>query len=258
MAIALDASTPARWSGTPNRSAAITSASFTAPVNSYFVVCIERDGSAGGGAATYTVSDSSGLTWNNSLVERTEVETTAGGASKIAVAVATSSVSRTVTVTRGADGDNGVVRCSVTCYVYTGVDIAGTPVDVVGANNEGGSGTNNFTTTSLTPGANGVLVGCGTEWNALGACTSSDLKGVDSVAGSGHAEYAGAIDVIDGWKICTSGVGVTGNLDAFGAATAQWKWCQIIVREAAATGDTQEWRGCYPPARLQSNPSVTY
>lgn len=241
MAVALDASTPARWTGTPNRGAAITMPSpFTAPANSYLVVCIERDGSSGGGAATYTVSDSSGLTWNNSLVERTEAETTTGGGSKIAVAVAVASVARTVTVTRSADGDNGVLRVSATCYVYTGVDILGTPVDVVTASNEGGSATVNFTTTSLTPGATGVIVACGTDFNAKGACTSSDLRGVDSVVGSGHAEYAGAIDVIDGWHTVTSGVGASANLTAF-AATPQWKWCQIIVREAAGGGGATNW-----------------
>jgi hypothetical protein len=79
-----------------------------------------------------------------------------------------------------------------------------------------------------------VLIVAATEWSAAGAATSSDLKGVDGVVGSGHAEYAGAIDVIDGWKTCTSGVGVTGNLDGFGSGAVQWKWCQIIVREAAA------------------------
>lgn len=230
MAIALDASTPARWAGTPAASSPITSAAFTAPANAFLVLvgCYDADASQ---TLVPAVSDSGGLTWT-AQVARTGAEATAGGVSQIFTARTVSAVSRTIDYTRPASGNNS--RLSAVCYVFTGVDVDGTPVDTVGANNEGGSGTNNLTTTSLTPGATGVLVVVGNEWNALGACTSSDLKGVDSIVGSSHAEYAGAIDVMDGWKVCTSGVGVTGNLDAAGSGTAQWKWCQIIVRASAA------------------------
>lgn len=234
MSIALDASTPVRWSGTINNTGTITSAAFTAPTNAYLVLCVEADGDGTQLPTTFTVADSGGLTWTT-RPERRGGEATAGGYAGIFTARTVSSVSRTVSVTRPGDGTS-TLRVSAVAYVFTGVDVDGTPVDTVGANNEGGSATNNLSTTSLTPGATGVLVAAGTEYSAAGACTSSDLKGVDSIAGSSHAEYAGAIDVMDGWKVCTSGVGVTGNLDAAGAGAVQWKWVQLIVREAAAGG----------------------
>lgn len=235
MAIALDASTPGRWSGTIAGGGTITSGAFTAPTDAILVVVVEMDSNSAFSSQVFTVADSGTLTWTQQ-VERTDDEATAGGQTLIATARTTSSVSRTVSVTRTSGNDTiSSKRVSAVCYVFTGADVSGTPIDTVGANNEGGSGTNSLTTTSLTPGATGVLVVAGTEWNALGACTSSDLKGVDGIVGSSHAEYAGAIDVMDGWKVCTSGVGVTGNLDAAGSGTAQWKWCQIIVRQAATT-----------------------
>lgn len=229
MAIALDASTPIRFSGT---GATIVSAAFTAPTDATLVCCIQFD-STTANSSLQGISDSGGLSWTTP-VARLGTETTTGGTSQISYAFTVSAVSRTVTVTRaGASATN---RCSATVFVFSGADTAGTLIDSITANNEGGSGTNNLTTTSLTPGANGVLIVSGTEWNALGACTSSDLKGIDSVAGSDHAEYAGAMDVIAGWKTCTSGAGVSGNLDASGAGGAQWKWCQIILREAGGGG----------------------
>lgn len=232
MAIALDASTPGRWSGTPANAGTIVSGSFTAPIDSYLTVVIEMDTDAAQSNQVFTVTDSGGgITWGQ-RVERTDDEATAGGQTTIWTGRVTTLVSRTVTVTRTSGNSGTNRRVSAVCYVHTGVDVGGTPFDAITANNEGGSGTNNLSTTSVTPGADGVLIAAGTEWNALGACTSSDLKGVDGIVGSSHAEYAGSMDVMDGWKACSSGVGVTGNLDAFGAATAQWKWVTIVLRAA--------------------------
>lgn len=223
MSIAVDASTPARWSGTPaTPGGTIVSASFTAPADALLVVCINWDDNAGLDQ-TYTVTDSGGLTWTT-RVTRGTTESTSGGGSSIRTARTTSSVSRTITVTSDA-GTSGK-RVSAKCYVLTGVDVDGTPVDTVGANNEGGSNTNNLTTTSITPGANGLLIVSDTDWNVLGVFTSSDLT-IDT------ADYAGAISVVSGYKICTSGVGVTGNCNAGGTSAAQHKWCQVTVREAA-------------------------
>lgn len=247
MAIALDASTPVRWTGTNNLAAGDTSASFTAPTDAFLVVVAKFDTDSTPAAETIDCSDSGGLTWTRQ-VERTGLEATAGGGAAIFTARTTSAVARTVTLKYNPTGDAnaGTARKDGVCYVFTGVDVNGTPVDTVTASNEGGTATNGaggFNTTSLTPGANGVLVVAGTEWNVLGQATSSDLKGIDSVAGSSHGEYALAVDVLDGWKTCTSGVGVTGNLNAAGsgAADAQWKWCQIIVREAAGGGGGTNW-----------------
>lgn len=229
-AVAVDASSPIRFTGTPANGGTIVSASFTAPANSLIVCVITGDGDTSThGAVTRTVTDSGGLTWTNQ-VTRAVNETTDGGMSQIATAIQTTSAARTVTITESHSLQTTTgLRVSVKIYVFTGADIAGTPVDTVTASNEGGSATNNLTTTSVTPGANGMLVVGGTDWVALGVPASSDLT-------ADAADYAGAISVISGTKAVSSGVGATANLDAAGTAAAQWKWCQIVVRESGGEG----------------------
>lgn len=229
MAIAVDASTPARVNSSSAPPHTLTTASFTAPTDALLVMCLSEDGTGADGN-TYTASDSGGLTWTL-RVARTLGETTDGGGSGIWTARTTSSVSRTVSMARTAG--TGTRRMSMKVYVLTGVDVDGTPVDSVTASNENGSNTNNLTTTSITPGGTGVLVCCDTDWNQLGVFTSSDLT---LASGPDTADYAGEISVCSGLKACTSGVGVTGNLNAGGTSAAQHKWCQIVVREAAAAG----------------------
>ena len=229
MAVAVDSSTPARWAASVANGGSLTSASFTAPADALLVACVSHDGDTGGGGnnfGTCTVSDSGGLTWTQ-RVARLESEATDGGAALIFTARTTSAVSRTVTAARSAGGSQSK-RASVKLYVLTGVDVDGTPVDAVTASNEGGSSTNNLNTTSVTPGGTGLLVCCDCDWNALGLFqTSSNLTG-------DTAHYAGEISVYSGYRTCTSGVGVSGNLNAAGTSTAQHKWCQVVVREAAA------------------------
>src|SRR4029079_12676765 len=236
MAIAVDASTPIRWTGTPNSNADITSASFTAPTDALLVQCVNWDCTVGG-STNVSVNDSGTLTWTK-RVERIGTETTTGGYAGIWPAPTVSSAARTAT-TRQAGGINNQ-RLSTKLYVLTGVDNAGTPVDTVGASNEGGSTTNNLTTTSVTPGANGLLMCCDTDWNALGAFeASSDLtQDTDT--------YAGAISVCSGYKTCTSGAGVTGNLNAAGTSAAQHKWVQVTVREAGGGGRTTKNTRAFP------------
>lgn len=219
MAIAVDSSSPVRWAGT---SLTVASASFTAPTDALLVVCVSGDGTT---SITATVSDSGSLTWTV-RVTRDNTETTSGGCSFIATARTTSSVSRTVSVGLGAALESA--RKSAKLYVLTGVDVDGTPVDTVGASNEGGASTNNLTTSSVTPGATGLLVCCDTDWNQLGSYqASSDLT-------QDTADYTGQISVCSGYKTCSSGVGVTGNLNAAGTSAAQHKWTQIVVRESGA------------------------
>jgi hypothetical protein len=238
MAVANDASTPARWSNTwhATNGGSIVSDSFTAPADALLVACCNYDSNSSGTPGATSFSDSGGLTWTKQ-VERLWNETLNGGGSVIFTARTTSSVARTATLTgaAGATGGWGTGRASAKLYVFTGVDVDGTPVDTVGANNEGTTFTNDMTTSSLTPGATGLLVAVDTEWNQLGAITSSDLT-IDA------ATYASAIDVASGYKVCTSGIGVTGNLNAGGTSSAVHKWCQIIVREAAGGGG-----GATPP-----------
>lgn len=223
MAIAVDATTPVRWTGQSTSGLSITSAAFTAPADALLVACCSNDSTAVN-EVTGAISDSGGLVWTQRAL-RSALETTAGGYSAIYTARTTSAVSRTVTW-NPTWGTADSFRKSVKLYVLTGVDVDGTPVDTVGASNEGGSTTNNLTTTSITPGANGLLIVCDTDWQQRGTITSTDLT-IDP------GDYATQISVASGYKTCTSGVGVTGNLDAGGSSAAQHKWCQIIVREVA-------------------------
>jgi hypothetical protein len=225
MAIAVDASSPVRWSGanTANGSTFV-SASFTPPNGSFIVIMITNDTTTGESGAAYTLTGGS-LTYTN-RVERQGTETTTGGYSGIYTAPVVTGSAMTITLTRTA-GTASTGRASLWARVLTGVD-GTTPVDTVGASNEGGSTSTTLTTTSITPGANGMLFVADTDWNTKGVMTSSDLT-IDT------ANYATAISVASGYKTCTSGVGVTGSLTA-GAAGPQHKWTQIIVREAAGGG----------------------
>lgn len=241
MAVAVDGSTPVRWTGTVNSGVGITSASFTAPTDALLVVCGNSDGSDVDW--TPAVSDSGGLTWT-SRVARTQLEGLTGGGTAILTARTTSSVSRTVSWAPTWTPSATHLQ-SAKLYVLTGVDVGGTPVDTVGANNEGSSTTNNLTTTSITAGANGLLICADTDWNELGVFTSSDLT-IDT------ADYAGAISVCSGYKSVSNGASVNGNLDAGGSAAAQHKWCQIIVREDPAGGGGTNFPVTIPQTQYNS------
>ena len=254
MAVAVDGSSPARFAAVATMGSSGTypvSASFTAPTDALLVCTVQMDTQAAANPVI-AVSDSGGLTWTN-RVERQDQETTIGGYSSVATARTTSSVSRTVTVgwTSGSGADT-TRRISAKVYVLTGVDVNGTPLDTVGANNEGGSGTNNLTTSSITPGANGMLIASDCEWNTLGAFEASSDLTQDTTT------YAGEISVCSGFKTSTSGVGVTANLNAAGTGTPQHKWCQITAREAATAGDTGEWMGRLAPMKAPRIVQVMY
>lgn len=235
MAIAVDASTPVRFTGTPNIADTLTSASFTAPTDALLVLTMQCE--ATGSNLQYTVSDSGGLTWTT-RVEHTQSESiTGGGHVSIHTARTTSSASRTVTITRtGTGGGNGTRVMTAKLYVLTGVDVDGTPVDTVGANNEGGSTTNNLTTSSVTPGANGLLIAADFNYADFGGSVSADLTYDAASPASTQGPYN--VDVLSGYKTVSSGVGATANIDAGGTASAEHNWVQIVVREAASGSDT--------------------
>lgn len=229
MAVAVDGSTPARWNAILEQGAAgSASGAFTAPANSLLVCTVQGD-TNNTSNVVLNVTDSSSLTWTKQ-VERNDQETAVGGYCGIHTAVAASSTSRTVTMTWASGGTGDTTRrYSAKCYVLTGGDTTGTPFDSITANNEGTSGTNSFSTTSITPGATGLLVVSDCEWNELGVFdASSDLT-------QDTADYSGEISVDSGYKVCTSGVGVTANLNAAGSGTPQHKWCQVIARVAPST-----------------------
>src|SRR5688572_32343873 len=120
MAIAIDASSPIRFTGTPANNVDITSASFTPPAGSVLVVCVSAD--TNGNTDNITISVSGGsLTWTNRVEHDPGDAGAMGGHASIWTAVQASSVSMTVSVRRTA-GNGSTGRISVKVYVVTGAD----------------------------------------------------------------------------------------------------------------------------------------
>lgn len=247
MAIAIDASSPARFTGTPANNADITSASFTAPANSLLVAHVSADTNGSAADITISVSDSGGLTWTN-RVERDPGDAGAeAGHSSIWTAEQPTSASRTVSVRRTA-GNGSTNRISCNVEVVTGADIGGTPTGNVA---EGSSTTNNITPNTYTSSVNNSRgFGCGTCWNQLGVPTSTDTED--------GADYAGAISVISLYKAAdtpTSGTVVTMNFDAGGTGAAAWNWVALEVLPGAA-GDQDITATGIASAEAFGTPSV--
>lgn len=234
--ILVDASSPIRFTAqNDGAGASAVSATFTPPDNSFLVVCAQVDTTSGGSETGSVTVSGGGLTWTQ-RVERTGTEASSGGASSIHTARVTTGSLMTVTVTRtAATGSGG--RISAKCRVLTNVDVDGTPVDAVGANNEGGDGANNINTTSLTPGADGMLVAADCDWT-VGAGTNTAFEAPSDGSTQDTTAYSGEIAVCDGTKLGTSGVPISMNFNAGGTGSASHKWCQIFVRAAASTGVT--------------------
>ena len=228
MAIAIDGSSPIRFTGTPANNVDITSASFTAPANSVIVACVSADTNGSSDNITISVSDSGGLTWTNRVeMDPGDAGAEAGHAS-IFTAVQTTSASRTVSVRRTAgNGSSGRISCKV--YVVTGADTT-TPT--------GNTGENHSTTNSITPNAytssvnNSRGFGCGCCWNQLGTPTSTDT--------ADGADYAAQISVVSLFKAADTtpnGSTVTMNFDAAGTGTAAWNWVALEILPGAAAAD---------------------
>lgn len=230
MAIAIDGSSPARFTGTPANNVDITSASFTAPANSLLVAHVSADTNGSSENITISVSDSGGLTWTN-RVERDPGDAGAeAGHASIWTAEQPTSASRTVSVRRTA-GNGSTNRISVKVDVWTGTDIGGDPIGTTG---EGSSTTNNITPNAYTSTVNNSRgVGCATCWNQLGIPTSTDTED--------GADYSGAISVISLYKAAdtaTSGSTVTMNFDAGGTGAAAWNWVALEILPGAAGDQT--------------------
>jgi hypothetical protein len=167
---------------------------------------------------------STGLTWTE-RARRTGTDSGAqSGVAAIFTAPVASGVARTVSVTTSAANteDNGGVKI----WALTGADTT----SPVGATGEGSSTTNAIVPTVLTTTANGSLViGCGVEWNALGAPTTTDdaAAAAYTVAGgiSGIAPRKASVTAL-------SGTGVTLSFDAFGTGAAAWNWCAVEILAA--------------------------
>jgi hypothetical protein len=233
MAIALDASTPAQviLSKAAGTGSAITgaTASITPPNTSMLIACVAADSSGTTETLTLTMSSTiSGLGAWTKVRERQPAEASQGGYAGIAWALLTTSASGTVTASLANHGiSTAGNRGYLKLYVLTGQNTT-TPN---GTSNEGNSTTNNLTTGSVTTSAaNSWVFGCGSEWQALGSPTSSDLT-FDAF------HIASVMSGGSGYKnVASSGASATANLDASGASGANWNWVLFEVIEQAGGG----------------------
>jgi hypothetical protein len=236
VAVAIDASSPARATGsTTNGTLVATTASFTPPANSVLVATAQanaRTNGGGNGVGTGAITNSgTALTWTK-INERNLAD--AGGLSGYAgifVAVLTTSQAMTATLTMTAGtNSNDINTPTIKLYVVTGADLT-TPN---GGTTEGSSTTNALTTTGFTTvGASSMGFFSACDWNALGpTITSSDCT-VDAGGAAG-----GTISYASGYKVLgTAGSSATFNIDAPGTNAAAWNWvtAEIEVAAAAAT-----------------------
>lgn len=183
MAIAVDASTPARANGTFSGTTA-TTASFSPP-DSVIVACTACNSTAGTGA-TFTMSNNgAALTWVPIFLRnRADASGLDGAAAGFYALVPGGRAGLTVTATSANTG----VEPTVKAYVLTGVDTA----SVVGGQAEGSSSsTTAFTSTNFTIARDGSLLFCACSQFAKAAGqTSSDLT-ADTRTGTGMGAMSG-------------------------------------------------------------------
>lgn len=219
MAIAPHRSTPAQATGIAGSA---TTASFTAPANARIVVTVAANNNTPGADITATVSDTGGLSWSPGP-ERDQGDGGAqNGHASIWIASPSTEAPRTITASCSATG--GVVDVVLNAFVFTGVDA----IDPIGASGEGSSTTKNITPSAFTAeAANSFMVAVGSDWNATGSPTSSDL-----VRYSYH--NALTFSAIAGYKPMGAADAKTVNLNAGGAGPA-WNWAAIEIKAASLT-----------------------
>lgn len=203
MAVAVDASSPARVSAS---AATVTTAAFTPPAGSLLVACIagdtgtgsytvHMDGGTGLGAWTGAQQGSVDATGSNGLAALAW-KTAAGGSQTVQV---------TITGTT-------VAQVSLAVYVLTGVDTAAISATQLG---RGASGTNDFTTPTLTTTVDALVIVSAMDFNNRGLPSSSDL--------TANAADLSVMDVLSGYKTATT-TSTTANLNAAGTSGAGWRW----------------------------------
>ena len=249
MALAVDSSSPVRWSAVTADNADTTSASFTPPSGSLLVAAVEGDFNDGPPPLDPTfVVATSGLTWTLQT-KRTPLEggSSSQGYASLWTAPVVTGAAMTIAVRRTTTS-GGTDRVSCKAYVVTGQHAS--PIGNVAENS---STTNNLTASGLTSAAaNSMMFVAATDWAQLGVPVSSDLT-------EDVADYSGAISVVDGYKLLGGAGAQTANLDAGGSGTAQWNWCALEIKEAtgAETITVDKWYYSNPDAR-RSNQIVSY
>lgn len=195
------ANSPARVSG----NGSVTTASFTPPAGSVLVVCICSDDSTG--TPSFTVTASPSLTFTQQVTS----DDAADGVSTIYTAPIVTSQSYTVTTSNG-----GVGRISSKVYIWEGVNTTD-PVGATFATGASNVTTNNWSPTVTTTATNSRVLGCATDWNALGTPTSTDTEDAFHIQNwiSGLSAYKAS-------DTSSSGTVVAVNFDASGTSNAAW------------------------------------
>lgn len=209
MAIAVDASTPARFSTLTGAVASIVSASFTAPANSILLLVV----SGAGDVTTISPSDSVGnLVWT---VDRTKLLTSGAGAWVYAAhTVVPTSAARTVTLTFSPALSTGA---SAKIYVLTGANSLAPIGAVVGSGTSAANPLNAAAYTSTVAGSLGFS-GIVDDTGATGL-TSTDTFEVDGTLAIGSSRKAAAT--------AAAGTAVAFNWSATG--TPSWAWVGLEV-----------------------------
>lgn len=215
MALALDASTPAFAAASTKP---WTTASFNPPNNSLLVAVVCADWF--NGTPTITFTDSLGqLTFTS---QKRQGAVNQGLCEIFTAEVGSNGGSRTISATTNLADQSGGVKV----YVFTGYQ-TGTPIDTTGG---GSSTTNNITPTVLTTGVDGCwVVGGGTDWNALGAPTSTDVNEAFSDANL-------SLIVVRKSALTSPAGAVTLNFDAAGTGAPQWTYAAVSVAPVATAG----------------------
>lgn len=189
--------------------------------------------------AAITISDTDGNTWNVCNPDFNDGTNLNRQQSWYCNAKSTSST--TITITRAAG-------TGFTCMFLDELNNAAGNVtlDQVNHSAAGATGTN-ITGTAITLGANDCVV-----WSMM-------IDGVTAVGNiDGSAATKGADDTQNDWteyRILTGRTGV--SVAAAWTSSGTYEYF-IASFKPPASGDTQEWRGTYPPARRTGTINVTY
>lgn len=222
MAITVDGATVARWTGTPAGASTIASASFTPPSGSLLLVAINGDSNVG--ASFNPTCSGGGHTWTERVTRKNSDGGATEGFASIFTAPVVTGASMTVSVGRSAN-DGGTHRVSAKCYIITGQHAS-----PIGTSAEGTSATNNVSPSLAAAGA-GRLFGAATDWNALGAPTSTDTEDA--------AHHASQISLLSAYKAADHVSGSQSiNFDASGTSAADWNYVLQEILAAAGVGDT--------------------
>jgi hypothetical protein len=238
MALAIDASTPSRVTGTGATGLTGTTAAFNPPASA-LVACCSGDGAP---ANTFSMTNNgAALTWAE-IATRNSGDT--GGSSGVAAAfyalLGASRTAMTVTYNYSSSNDS-----SMKLYVVTGADTS-TPL---GANTEGSSSSATTTTTAYTStAANSFSFVVFNDFNAVAYSGSSDTTMDTGI-------IAGQISFGSGYKsLGAAGSSVTHNIQMASAPILNW----VAFEIKPVGGAAPSLRPPGPRTLLQAVPRSTY